>query len=100
MAMDANELEPPREPPREPRDPRVALISGCSSGIGRLTARRLARAGWIVFAGLRRADDRHAAASLRQEGLRPVALDVTDAEVLRAAVEQVSAETAVAPMPW
>jgi NAD(P)-dependent dehydrogenase (short-subunit alcohol dehydrogenase family) len=86
MTMDANELEPPR-------GPRTALISGCSSGIGRLTARRLARAGWIVFAGLRRADDRHAAASLRQEGLRPVALDVTDAAELRAAVEQVSAET-------
>jgi NAD(P)-dependent dehydrogenase (short-subunit alcohol dehydrogenase family) len=67
---------------------RVALVSGCSSGIGNVTARRLARAGWIVFAGLRRSD-RPTEARLAEEGLRPVPLDVTDAAQLRSAVDAV-----------
>jgi NAD(P)-dependent dehydrogenase (short-subunit alcohol dehydrogenase family) len=71
---------------------RVALVSGCGSGIGQLTARHLARAGWIVFAGLRRGDDQHAFASLQAQGLRPLPLDVTDGAQIRAAIEQVGAE--------
>jgi len=56
-----------------------ALITGASTGIGRATALHLDRAGWRVFAGVRKEDD---AASLREAGserLAPLMLDVTDA---------------------
>lgn len=76
-----------------PRGARVALISGCSSGIGYVTARRLASTGWIVFAGLRRPSDRDGLGPLRQVGARPLPLDVTDPLQLRAAIDQVSADT-------
>ena len=59
-------------------DSRTVLISGASTGIGRATALRLDRAGWRVFAGVRKESD---GASLRVDGsarLRPVMLDVTD----------------------
>lgn len=75
-----------------PQGARVALISGCSSGIGYVTARRLAGAGWIVFGGLRRPGDRDGTAGLRQAGVRPLPLDVTDPRQLRAAIDQVNAE--------
>jgi len=67
---------------------RVALVSGCSTGIGNAVARRLARAGWIVFAGLRRSE-RQTEASLEAQGLRPLPLDVTDPEQLRLAFDAV-----------
>ncbi len=71
---------------------RVALISGCSSGIGRVTANYMARAGWMVFAGLRRGDDEPAADALRAEGLQPLPLDVTDEAQCAAAIERIGVE--------
>jgi NAD(P)-dependent dehydrogenase (short-subunit alcohol dehydrogenase family) len=71
---------------------RVALISGCSSGIGRATATYLARAGWVVFAGLRLGDDEPAAEGLRAEGLHLLPLDVTDDAQCAAAIERIGAE--------
>ena len=41
----------------------AVLVTGCSSGIGRATAVRLLRSGWLVFASVRREAD---GASLRQ----------------------------------
>jgi NAD(P)-dependent dehydrogenase (short-subunit alcohol dehydrogenase family) len=73
---------------------RAALVTGASTGIGRATALRLDRAGWRVFAGVRREED---AESLRGEGspsLEPLFLDVTDASQIAAAAERVGAETA------
>lgn len=54
----------------------VALISGCSSGIGEDIAYKLAQSGWLVLAGVRKQDDfdRH---SERNDGIRPILLDVT-----------------------
>lgn len=69
------------------------LITGCSSGFGRLTALMAARAGWIVYAGLR--DPKDAAALLAEVPggkLRPLALDVTRPEQRIAAIQQIEAE--------
>ena len=56
----------------------TVVITGASTGIGRATALRLARAGFDVLAGVRREED---GADLRaQEGrIEPVLVDVTDA---------------------
>lgn len=69
---------------------RSVVVTGASSGVGRVTALLLARRGWRVFAGVRSEAD---AQSLRDEGvvrLTPLLLDVTDAEQISAAVETVS----------
>ncbi len=72
---------------------KAVLITGCSSGIGRATALRLAGAGWSVYASARRPES---IAELAQAGCRTLALDVTDEESMRAAVDAVEqAEGAV-----
>jgi NAD(P)-dependent dehydrogenase (short-subunit alcohol dehydrogenase family) len=71
---------------------RSVLVTGASTGIGRATALRLDANGWCVFAGVRKQED---ADSLRVEGsdrLRPVLLDVTDAEAIAAVAELLTAE--------
>jgi len=65
---------------------RNALITGCSTGIGRALARRLATAGWTVYATARRQET---LADLA--GCRTLALDVTDEASMRAAVAEVEA---------
>jgi len=72
---------------------KAVLITGCSSGIGRATALRLAAAGWPVFATARR---RETLAELEQAGCRTLALDVTDEQSMRSAVDEIEqAEGAV-----
>jgi NADP-dependent 3-hydroxy acid dehydrogenase YdfG len=69
------------------------LITGCSSGIGRATAERLAGAGWNVYATARRTES---IADLEARGCHTLALDVTDEESMAAAVRRVQdAEGAV-----
>ncbi len=66
------------------------LVTGASTGIGRATALRMDAEGWRVFASVRREED---AASLREaasERLVPVILDVTEAEQISAAAEQIA----------
>jgi NAD(P)-dependent dehydrogenase (short-subunit alcohol dehydrogenase family) len=80
---------------RSPSDAisRAVLVTGCSSGIGRATAERLAGAGWRVYATARRAET---LADLAERGCRTLALDVTDEDSMRAAVAAVEeAEGAV-----
>ncbi len=72
---------------------RAVLVTGCSSGIGRATAERLARSGWTVYASARRLES---IAPLEEAGCRLLQLDVTDEGSMRAAIEEVErAERAV-----
>jgi NAD(P)-dependent dehydrogenase (short-subunit alcohol dehydrogenase family) len=65
------------------------LITGCSSGIGRATARRLAERGMTVYATARKLDG---LGDLTDSGCRLLRLDVTDESSMRAAVDAVEAE--------
>jgi short-subunit dehydrogenase len=65
------------------------LITGCSTGIGRSTAERLARNGHTVYATARRLD---AIADLAQQGCKLLALDVCDEGSMHAAVGEVERE--------
>jgi NAD(P)-dependent dehydrogenase (short-subunit alcohol dehydrogenase family) len=74
-------------------DPVNVLITGCSTGIGRAAAERLAGAGMTVYASARRLESIE---DLKGAGCRTLALDVTDEDSMRAAVEEVErAEGAV-----
>ena len=71
----------------------AVLITGCSTGIGRATAEHLAKRGHTVYATARRLESIE---ELKAAGCRPLALDVTDEESMRAAVAAVErAEGAV-----
>jgi len=76
-----------------PEPSKAVLITGCSSGIGRASALRLARSGWTVYASARRPES---IADLEQAGIHTLALDVTDEDSMVAAVAAVEqAEGAV-----
>ena len=64
----------------------VVLITGCSTGIGRATAERLARAGHTVYATARREESIE---DLKRSGCRTLALDVTSEHSMSAAVASV-----------
>jgi NAD(P)-dependent dehydrogenase (short-subunit alcohol dehydrogenase family) len=65
------------------------LITGCSTGIGRATALRLNADGWKVVATARKPES---IADLASAGCQTLALDVTDASSMEAAVSQIEAE--------
>jgi NAD(P)-dependent dehydrogenase (short-subunit alcohol dehydrogenase family) len=65
------------------------LITGCSTGIGRATAQRLARAGRTVYATARRSAS---IADLESDGCRLLELDVCDEQSMRDAVQAIEAE--------
>ena len=69
-----------------PDPSRAVLITGCSSGIGRATALRLARADRPVWATARRLED---LSDLAAAGCRTLALDVTAEGSMRAAVGEI-----------
>lgn len=68
---------------------RAVLITGCSTGIGRATAARLTRHGWNVYATARRTES---IKDLAELGANVLALDVTDEQSMRDAVDTVTAE--------
>lgn len=70
---------------------RSVLITGASTGIGRATALRLDRAGWQVFAGVRKQEDAEALGAAAGPRLTPLMLDVTDAGQIAAAAAQIEA---------
>jgi NAD(P)-dependent dehydrogenase (short-subunit alcohol dehydrogenase family) len=72
---------------------KAVLITGCSSGIGRATAERLAAAGWTVYATARKVE---AIEDLGEMGCKLLALDVCDETSMQQAVAAVEqAEGAV-----
>jgi NAD(P)-dependent dehydrogenase (short-subunit alcohol dehydrogenase family) len=72
---------------------KAVLITGCSSGIGEATAKRLAGSGWTVYATARNADK---LGDLRDAGCKTLSLDVEDVDSMKAAVAEVEqAEGAV-----
>jgi NAD(P)-dependent dehydrogenase (short-subunit alcohol dehydrogenase family) len=72
---------------------KVVLITGCSTGIGRETARHLAGKGWKVYATARRPESIE---DLKAEGCETLACDVTDEASMSACVGAVEqAEGAV-----
>jgi len=68
---------------------KAVLVTGCSTGIGRSTAERLARNGHAVYATARRLES---IADLSQAGCTLLALDVCDEASMRAAVTAVERE--------
>ena len=79
----------------------VILITGTSSGFGRLIAETLARKGYTVYASMRQVSGRNAAAgdALRtladreRLSLHVIDLDVTDEQSVERAVQTVIART-------
>lgn len=67
----------------------AVLVTGCSSGIGEATAALLARQGHTVYATARRLSS---LAALEAAGCRTLALDVTDEDSMRSAVDTVVSE--------
>ncbi|HTX58134.1 MAG TPA: SDR family NAD(P)-dependent oxidoreductase [Verrucomicrobiae bacterium] len=67
---------------------RAILVTGASSGIGNATSKRLAAAGFAVFAGVRKEHDAREM-QRHHENLRPVTLDVTDADSIAHALDVV-----------
>ncbi|MEF3074840.1 SDR family oxidoreductase [Methylobacter sp. Wu1] len=69
---------------------KTILITGCSSGIGYVTAVELRKRGHNVIASARKPED---VARLSQEGFTAVQLDLADSDSIRQAVRQVVALT-------
>ena len=67
----------------------AALVTGCSSGIGRAAALALHEAGFVVHATARRPET---LADLAERGLTVLALDVTDEATMQSAVDRVVAD--------
>lgn len=77
---------------------KIILITGASSGFGRLTAEALARAGHIVYASMRDVAGRNAKnaaelAAIPGSDLRPIELDVQSEASTEAAVARIIAES-------
>ena len=65
---------------------RVALVTGASSGISEATALRLGELGFTVYGAARRVDRMQA---LADQGVRILAMDVTDENSVAVGVHQI-----------
>ena len=65
---------------------RTVLITGCSTGLGNVTAKKFAKEGWNVIATMRKPND-----SLEKEfpkQIKVAALDVTKPQTIRSAIDE------------
>lgn len=69
----------------------VALITGCSSGIGRALADAFKAAGYEVWASARKTED---VAALSAAGFTAIQLDVNDGAALEQLAERLNQNTA------
>lgn len=76
--------------------PPVALVTGASTGIGNATAHRLMRAGWRVYASVRRQEDADRVTRESNEGITPLIFDVTDTAGIAEAARRVDEECGAA----
>ena len=74
----------------ESGEPKAVLITGATTGIGRVTAEQLASKGYFVYAGARKQADMDALNKI--ENVMAVRLDVTVQDEINAAVEQIRKE--------
>lgn len=65
---------------------KIALVTGASSGIGKVVAQELKVAGFKVYAAARRVDKM---SDLKQIGITPIALDLTKDESITACVDTI-----------
>ena len=72
-------------------DKRAVLVTGASSGIGKESVLLLARHGFRVFAGVRKAEDGQALVKAADGSLTPILIDVTDAASIGSAAATVRA---------
>lgn len=68
---------------------KIALISGCSSGIGKGIAEALANKSWVVYAGVRNETDFKILDKL-SENIYPIYLDLTKEEQISACFKTIS----------
>jgi NAD(P)-dependent dehydrogenase (short-subunit alcohol dehydrogenase family) len=67
----------------------AVVVTGTSTGIGRAAAKRLAREGFRVFAGVRKDTDAESIRGEGIDGLEPVMIDVSDEDSIGSARKQV-----------
>lgn len=79
------------------RNKKVILITGASSGMGFVTAKKLIQQGHIVYGAARRIERM---AELEELGGKVLALDITDEQSTRAAVEKVISEQGRIDVLW
>jgi NAD(P)-dependent dehydrogenase (short-subunit alcohol dehydrogenase family) len=71
----------------------AVLVTGSSTGIGRASALRLDRAGFQVFAGVRKRGDAESLEAEGSERLEPVIIDVTDESTIATTRERIDQVT-------
>ncbi|MGQ7868748.1 SDR family NAD(P)-dependent oxidoreductase [Sunxiuqinia sp. sy24] len=71
----------------------AVLITGASTGIGYATALYLDKAGYKVYASVRKEDDKQKLIEAATSNLTPVLMDVCDEETVNNAYQQIKTET-------
>ena len=72
--------------------PRIALVTGATSGFGRATAAKFVREGWRVVATGRRAERLQALRDALGQSLHPLPFDIRDEAAMRAALDGLPAD--------